>query len=155
MRAKLRVQQGSAHVPPTGSNRTAFYLRCAFEPRFGWAFCRGRRLLLQCLPRIRGTWAGDSRERTREAFVRLLARRVVREASHVAGRCLCPTVKRADPVASGMPAIPPNSGTLPKPQVMEPKGKGKSERLKALLCSPWSNRGTGAEQETTSAEGPG
>lgn len=61
--AKLRVQV-SAHAPPTGSSTAAFYLRCAFEPRFGWAFWRGRQLLLQCLlPRRAGTWAGDSRER--------------------------------------------------------------------------------------------
>lgn len=80
------AERGSAHVPPTGSNTAAFYLRCVFEPHFGWAFWRGRQLLLKRLPRRAGTWAGDSRERTLEAFARLLARQVVREASCVVGR---------------------------------------------------------------------
>lgn len=81
-------------------------------------------------------------------LARLLARRVVREASYDAGRWVCPTIKRTDPVVIGMPSVPPDSGTLPKPGVMEPDRKGKTKSKSFPLLNHTVNRGMGAKGDT-------
>lgn len=52
---------------------------------------------------------------------------------------------KEDPEVIGMPAIPPDSGTLPKPRVMEPNQKRKTETKSLPLFNHTVNRGMGAE----------